>query len=470
MKLRALRRALGALAALIVASSASAQQGAGRPSEALEALSEAFEQLSERVAPAVVQVFTSGFSMSGDRQSALVTRQEGTASGVVIAPDGYVVTNAHVVSGARRIQVQLAERQVPGRRRTAVRPQGGKLEAELVGVDALTDLALLHVPSQGLEALSLGDSDKLKQGQLVLAFGSPLGLRNTVTMGVVSAVARQLSPDDPAAYVQTDAPVNPGNSGGPLVDATGQVVGINTLILSHSGGNEGVGLAIPSNVVRIITDQLRAHGRVRRGMIGVQLQTVDPVFVKALGLPQPWGVIVADVSDDGPAGPAGVRVGDVILSLDGRPVESVRQFSANLFRHTIDTTASLELVRGTDRLVLNVPVIERPDDPDRYLSLVDPKKNLVPELDLLGVDLPEERAQGLPRPRLDGGVLIAAVSRDATTPNRFLPGDVIHAVNRTFVLRLADLRDAVAGLKDGDPVVVQIEREGQLMFLAFEMD
>jgi len=470
MKLRALRRAMGALAALAAAASLSAQETTRRPSEALEALSGAFEQISERVAPAVVQVFTRSFGMSGDRQLALLTRQEGTASGVIIDPDGYIVTNAHVVSGARRVQVQLAEPPETMARRVAVRPQGVKLDAEVVGVDAITDLALLKIPRKDLRTLSLGDSDRLKQGQLVLAFGSPLGLRNTVTMGVVSAVARQLNPDDPAVYVQTDAPVNPGNSGGPLVDATGRVVGINTLILSHSGGSEGVGLAIPSNVVRAITDQLRASGRVHRGMIGVQLQTVDAVFAKALGLPQPWGVIVADVSDDGPAGPAGVQVGDVILSLDGRPVESVRQFSANLVRHTIDTVASLELVRGADRLVLKVPVIERPDDPDRYLSLVDPKKNLVPQLDILGVDLPDEPAPGQSRRRLDGGILVAAASGDATTPDRFLPGDVIHAVNRTFVLRLVDLRDAVADLKDGDPVVVQIERQGQLMFVAFEVD
>ena len=470
MKLRALRRAIGALAALAAAASLSAQEATRRPSEALEALSGAFEQISERVAPAVVQVFTRSFGMSGDRQLALLTRQEGTASGVIIDPDGYIVTNAHVVSGARRVQVQLAEPPETMARRVAVRPQGVKLDAEVVGVDAITDLALLKIPRKDLRTLSLGDSDRLKQGQLVLAFGSPLGLRNTVTMGVVSAVARQLNPDDPAVYVQTDAPVNPGNSGGPLVDATGRVVGINTLILSHSGGSEGVGLAIPSNVVRAITDQLRASGRVHRGMIGVQLQTVDAVFAKALGLPQPWGVIVADVSDDGPAGPAGVQVGDVILSLDGRPVESVRQFSANLVRHTIDTVASLELVRGADRLVLKVPVIERPDDPDRYLSLVDPKKNLVPQLDILGVDLPDEPAPGQSRRRLDGGILVAAASGDATTPDRFLPGDVIHAVNRTFVLRLVDLRDAVADLKDGDPVVVQIERQGQLMFVAFEVD
>lgn len=470
MTLQSVRLALAAVAALASAASAVAQQAVRRPSEALEALSGAFEQISELVAPAVVQVFTSGVGMSDDRQPGLLTRQAGTASGVIVDPDGYIVTNAHVVSGARRIQVQLAERSEPPSRPFAVRPQGVKLDAEVVGIDSVTDLALLKVAGKGLKTLSLGNSDRLKQGQVVLAFGSPLGLRNTVTMGVVSAVARQLSPDDAAVYVQTDAPVNPGNSGGPLVDATGQVVGINTLILSHSGGSEGVGLAIPSNVVRVITDQLRARGRVRRGMIGVQLQAVDAVFAKALGLPQPWGVIVADVSDEGPAGPAGVQVGDMILSLDGRPVESVRQFSANLFRHAIDATVSLELLRGADRLTLKVQVVERPDDPDRYSTLIDPKKNLVPQLDILGADLPNEPSGGRPHRRLDGGVLVAAVSGDATTPDRFLPGDVIHGVNRMFVLSLADLREAVADMKDGDPVVVQVERQGQLMYIAFELD
>jgi serine protease Do len=470
MRLRSVFHALVALAALTGPTSASAQQAARQSSEALETLSGAFEQISERVAPAVVQVFTSSFGMSGERRLAMLTKQEGTASGVIIDAEGYIVTNAHVVSGARRVQVELPEPPETASQALAPRPQGVKLDAEVVGVDAITDLALLKIPRKDLRTLSLGDSDRLKQGQIVLAFGSPLGLRNTVTMGVVSAVARQLSPDDPAVYVQTDAPVNPGNSGGPLVDATGRVVGINTMILSHSGGSEGVGLAIPSNVVRLVTDQLRAHGRVHRGMIGVQLQTVDAVFAKALALPQPWGVIVADVSDDGSAGPAGVQVGDVILSLDGRPVGSVRQFSANLFRHAIDATVSLELLRGADRLALKVQVIERPDDPDRYLSLVDPKKNLVPQLDLLGVDLPDEPTPGQPHRRLDGGILVATLSADASTPDRFLPGDVIHAVNRTFVLRLADLRDAVADLKDGDAVVVQIERQGQLMYVAFEAD
>jgi serine protease Do len=448
----------------------SALPATSRPADSLQALSGALERVSERVAPAVVQVHTTGFAVNADQQLAVLTRQEGIGSGVVIDADGYIVTNAHVVAGARRITVQLAPRSTSPTPGAETRTEGDRLEAELVGIDRPTDLALLRVPRMGLEALTLGDSDQLRQGQLVLAFGSPLGLGNTVTMGIVSAVARQLSLDDPAVYVQTDAPVNPGNSGGPLVDSSGQVVGINTMILSRSGGSEGVGLAIPANVVRVIAAQLKANGRVHRGMIGVQLQTVDSIMAAALRLPQSRGVIVTDVDRDGPAGPAGVQIGDVFVLLDGRPVESVRQFSANLFRHAADATVTLDLLRGDARLKLKVPVVSKPEDPSRYLAHVDPKKNLVPQLDLLCVDLDDELKASRPRPHIDGGVLVAAASSEAAVSDRFQPGDIIHGVNRSFLLTLADLKDAVADLKDGDPVVVQVERQGQLMLIAYEID
>jgi serine protease Do len=284
-------------------------------------------------------------------------------------------------------------------------------------------------------------------------------------------VARQLHIDDPLVYIQTDAPINPGNSGGPLVDATGQVVGINTMILSQSGGSEGVGLAIPSSTVRHIVDQLRANGHVRRGVIGVQAQTVGPVMAAALGLPQAWGVIVTDMSPDGSAAKAGVQLGDVIVSTDGKEVENVRQFGLNLYRHAIDATVALEILRGTDKLTLNVPVTERPDDPSRLLELADPQKNLVPQLDLLGVDVTDELSAAFGSPRLPGGVVVVAMTAEAAPPgDRFLPGDVIHAFNRTPVGSLAELRAAVASLKDGDPVVVQVERQGMLTLISFEID
>jgi serine protease Do len=453
------RQLLGLVGTLVLAPAVTAAGAPAGPQEpkggdALQAMSASFERVAQRVAPSVVQIFVSGYGLS-DGQSDVLTKQQGTASGTVLDPDGYIVTNAHVVSRARRIQVLLPALPGPDTQEpSVVRPQGVKRDAEVVGIDTATDLALLKISAHGLAALQLGDSEKLRQGELVFAFGSPLGLGNTVTMGVVSAVARQLQPDDMLAYVQTDAPINPGNSGGPLVDVRGHVVGINTMILTRSGGSEGVGLAIPSNTVRYIVDQLRARGRVHRGVIGVQVQTVGPTMAAALGLPQAWGVIVADIDPDGPAGKAGIQIGDVVVAVDGEAVGNVREFGINLYHHPTGATVALDLLRGNAKVRVRVPVIERPDDPDTLMDMVRPEKNLVPQ--------PLRKASG---------VLVVAMSADASPPaDRFQPGDVIHAVNWSTVTSLEDLRKAVTGLKDGDPVVVQIERGGALKFVAFEID
>jgi serine protease Do len=439
--------------------------------QALDAMSRSFERIAADVSPSVVQIFTTGYSMAA-RRGEVLTKQEGTASGVVVDPDGLIVTNAHVVIGAGRITVQMAApSDSPRRERTVLRAAGAKLVAEVMGVDGATDLALLKVPAKGLRALPLGDSDRLRQGQLVLAFGSPLGLGNTVTMGVVSAVARQLGPDDPLAYVQTDAPINPGNSGGALVDSRGDVVGINTMILSQSGGSEGVGLAIPSNTVRSIVAQLRSHGHVHRGAIGVEVQTVTPTMVAAMGLPVADGVIVADVDPSGPGATAGLQIGDVVLAVDEHPVANVRQFALSLFRHDVDATVALDVRRGQERMAIRSLVVERPDDPSRFLEMVRPETNLVPQLDLLGVDLDASVVAALPPLRITTGVLVAAISAAAApSGDRFQPGDVIHAVNGAPVASLLALRQAVKDMNDGDPIVLQIERAGSLRYVAFELD
>jgi serine protease Do len=437
----------------------------------LEELSASFEHIAERVSPSVVQIFTSGYSV-GSGPWGVVMRHAGEASGVLIDPAGYIVTNAHVVHAARRIQVQLAQRvEPPGWQRSVVRPQGARVEAQLVGIDITTDLALLKIPAGGAPALELGDSDTLRQGQVVLAFGSPLGLGNTVTMGVVSAVAREVRPDDMMVYVQTDAPINPGNSGGPLVDSEGRVVGINTMILSQSGGSEGVGLAIPSNIVRPIVEQLRKNGRVRRGVVQMEVESVTPTMAAALKLPQSWGIIISDTNPDGPADKAGLRVGDFIATIDGKAVDTMRHFGISLYRHAPGSTVTLEVLRGTQRLTFNVPVVQRQDDPGRFLDMVDPKKDLVPELDLLAVDLSESYLAAIETPRKLGGVLVAGMTADAAPPaDRFQPGDIIHAVNGKEVMTVVELRAAVAGMKDGEPCVVQLERQGMLMFVTFEID
>ena len=229
---------------------------------------------------------------------------------------------------------------------------------QVIGVDQETDLAVLKLQiDRELTVLELGDSETLSPGELVMAFGSPLGLANSVSLGVVSAVARQIRVDDPMIYIQTDASINPGNSGGPLVDVDGRVVGINTFILSQSGGSEGIGFAVPSNIVRTVYEQIRQFGRVRRGEIGVHSQTLTPELASGLGLPQMWGVVLADVYPGSPAAAAGLRIGDIILTLNGKTMENARQFQVNLYPRRVGETLDLEVLRGSAR----VPVLGNPD-------------------------------------------------------------------------------------------------------------
>ena len=304
-----------------------------RESQELVVLSETLELLSHTVGLAVVQIFTSSYTAGeGLLQpgAALLSQQRGSGSGVIVDPSGYIVTNAHVVANATRVQVELTvPQEVTASRRSILPPSGRLVGAQVVGIDAETDLAVLKVQvGRPLPSLELGDSDALKPGQLVMAFGSPLGLANSVSLGVVSAVARQVRPDHPMIYVQTDASINPGNSGGPLVDVRGQVVGISTFIISQSGGSDGIGFAAPSNIVRSVYDQIREQGQVIRGEIGVRAQTITPELAGALGLAQDWGVVLADVHPGGPADVAGFRIGDIVLSLDGKVMENARAASS----------------------------------------------------------------------------------------------------------------------------------------------
>src|SRR6185503_16949042 len=258
-------------------------------------------------------------------------------------------------------------------------------------------------------------------------------------------------------YVQTDASINPGNSGGPLVDAQGRMVGLNTMILTQSGGNEGIGFAAPSNIVRTVYEQLRKTGRVRRGVIGVRAQTITPPLATGLGLGLDRGVVLSDVTPAGPAEAAGLKAGDVVLALDGKPMENARQFDVNLYRRAPGDSVMLSVRRGEQTLEAKVPVVPRPDDAsERLLALVTPEKNLIPRLGVLGLELDDEllRAAGPLRGR--EGVVVAARAGGADSAE-LRAGDVIYAVNGVSVLGLAELRSAVAAAKPGQPLVLHVE-------------
>ena len=450
------------------------QPDGGKSPANLHELSDWFEALAGRVSPAVVQVVSSGFApVRGEAPAAVVvSKRRSTGSGVIVDPNGLVITNAHVIVGAQRVQVLLASRTkpLPGRR-SILSPRAKFREAKIVGFDVETDLAVLKIEAQDLPFVPFGDSDDLRPGQLVFAFGSPLGLENSVTMGVVSSVARQLRPGDPMIYIQTDTAMNPGNSGGPLVNADGQIVGINTLIFSQSGGNEGIGFAAPSNIVRTVFEQIQKQGRVRRGEIGVHVQTITPELAVGLGLPRDWGVILADVKPGGPGYIGGLKLGDIVLTLDGKTMENGRQFDVNVYQRTIGDVVEIKVLRGSEELTVRVTVLEREGDPEQLARMVSRQQNAIARLGILGISLNPKVAEIMPPLRRSTGVVVAGRLADGPYwSSLFQPGDVIYRVNQKPTTGLRELRAVLAELREDTPVVVQIERLGRLMFVTFELE
>jgi serine protease Do len=272
-------------------------------------------------------------------------------------------------------------------------------------------------------------------------------------------------------YVQTDASVNPGNSGGPLVDSAGRVVGLNTAILSQSGGSEGIGLAVPSNIVRSVYERLRSSkgGRFRRGTIGVRTQTITHALATGLSLPSEGSVILGDVTPGSTADKADLRVGDVVLALDGKPMQNGRQFEVNMYRKEPGTTVTVSVLREGKRQDVPVVVAEKAEDADKFVALVEAEKNLVPRLGVLAVELDDEVVSLLPKLRGNEGVLVAARAREGTEDD-LTPGDVIYAINGVSVRSLSELRSVVERAKRGDSLVFQVERKSQLLYLTQEVD
>jgi serine protease Do len=293
---------------------------------------------------------------------------------------------------------------------------------------------------------------------------------DSVSMGVVSAVARQLTEDDPRIYVQTDAPINPGNSGGPLVDADGSLVGINTFIFSKSGGSEGIGFAIPSNVVRYVYTSLMKDGHVHRGHVGIFARTITQPLSTAFHIEPEKGVLVEDVTPESPAEKAGVEVGDVVLSIGETELHNVRDLSLQLYQYAIGDTVKLEILRNGKRSSVTVTVTEKSDDPERFADMVNPADNLISSLGLLGVTIDDRLRKSLSL-RMPDGVLVATHSGlSMYFGDQPHEGDVIHAVNGAPVSSVDILRLKLNSLEPKDPLVLQVERDGSLMFLVLESD
>ena len=377
-------------------------------------------------------------------------RMQGAGSGVIINRDGYVLTNNHVVEGAKEVTVTLSDKQ--------------EYKARVVGRDSRTDLAVLKIePKATLEAAPMGDSDQLRVGDWVLAIGNPFGLSNTVTSGIVSAKGRIIGAGPYDDFIQTDTPINPGNSGGPLFNMKGEVVGINTAILSNG---QGIGFAIPVNVVKPLVPQLVSRGEVTRGYIGVSIQPITPELGKAMKLTNDKGVLVADVVPGSPADKAGVRRGDVIVAFNNKAVEEPRDLSSMVANTPVGQEVNVAVLRDGAKKQLAVKVEKLGSGGSKIEESGQPSQGKWG----LGLQDLKPGIAGQPASKADRGVLVASVQPGSPADLAGIhQGDIILGINRQPVTSVKETKEAMAGAKDNDSVLLLVKRGEGTFFAALNM-
>ena len=409
----------------------------------LEGLPPMFREFFERNMPQQPR------SPRGDRQREAMS----LGSGFIISSDGYVLTNNHVVADADEIIVRLSDR--------------SELQAKLIGTDPRTDVALLKVDGKNLPTVKLGDSEKLKVGEWVLAIGSPFGFDHSVTKGIVSAKGRTLPNDTYVPFIQTDVAINPGNSGGPLFNMKGEVVGINSQIFTRSGGFMGLSFAIPIDVALDVSNQLKKDGKVSRGWLGVVIQEVNKDLAESFGLDKPAGALVAQVLEDGPAAKGGLQVGDVILSMNGQPIV----MSADL-PHLVGSLkdgekAKLEIIRNGKRQTLDVAVGAMPDDDADITAGADGStERSSNRLGVAVADLTAEQKKSL---ELKGGVVIKEVQDGPAALIGLRPGDVISHLNNQAIGSAKEFTEIAKELPKNRSVSMRVLRQGRASFITFKL-
>ncbi len=373
-------------------------------------------------------------------------REFGEGSGVIVSSDGYIMTNNHVVEGAEELTVIL--------------PDKRRFKAKIIGTDPRTDLALIKIDAMGLPPLPWGDSGKLRVGELVLAVGSPFGLTQTVTMGIVSAVGRaNMGIVDYEDFIQTDAAINPGNSGGALVNLKGELIGIPSAIFSQTGGYMGIGFAIPSNMAKSVMASLQKHGKVIRGWIGVSIQELTPELAKEFGVKDAKGVLVADVLDDGPAAKAKLERGDIITAYDGKPVTNPTQLRMLVADTAPGTTVTLTVVRDERTREVKVTVGELPRETARASGEIEGDHALA---GIVVEPAPRDRSG-----RRVGGVWVVDVDPGSPAALAGLrPGDLIREINRKPVKSVEDFERMAGRLRPQERVLLLVTRGNATIFLS----
>ena len=435
-----------------------------------------FSPVVKKVAPSVVKVFTSlkvkdapnamipddpwlrrffGEEPGERGRGPRLPKQHGQGSGVIVTKDGYILTNSHVVENADEVKVALT-------------PDGREYTAKVIGSDPKTDIAVLKIEASDLPFLPLANSDQIEVGDIVLAVGNPFGIGQTVTMGMVSAIGRGNVGLDYEDFIQTDAAINPGNSGGALVDTAGRLVGINTAILSRSGGNQGIGFAVPANLARYVTDSLVSHGRVIRGFLGVMIQDVTPNLAKEFDLKDAAGALIAEVTPKSPAEKAGLKSGDVVLNLDGKPVRDSRQLKLRVAQIAPGKKVSMEILRDGSRKNVELTLQEFPQD--EKLAKAEETESSASDA-LKGVEVADldSAARGpLKLPRGMQGALVTNVAEDSAAFEAGLRrGDVIQEINRKPVKTAEDAVAMTEKMKD-KTILLKIWSRGGTRFLVVD--
>ena len=422
-----------------------------------------FVALAKRLKPEVVNISTIQTAEQPDAPNPFGQRdrfsapsprgqfkQRSLGSGFIIEPDGLILTNFHVVDNAETITVRLLD--------------GRELAGKVVGKDQKTDIALVKISARDLPVAPLADSDRLEVGEWVMAIGNPFGLDNTVTSGIVSAKDRQIGAGPYDHFIQTDASINPGNSGGPLVNLEGEVVGINTAIFSQSGGNIGIGFAIPINLVKDLLPQLKTGGKITRGWLGVSIQGITPDLAASLGLDQAKGALVSSVVQNSPADRAGIKAGDVIVGYAGKPINNANDLPFLVAGTPVGKTISLQVFRGNKETPVAV-AIEKMKEEEVIASPTE-KDDLGLTVEQITPDIAEDL--GLEQTH---GVVITAVAPDGLGDEAgFQPGDIVREINRQPVRNLSDYRNIMASATQSKSILFLVQREDSTIFLALRKE
>jgi serine protease Do len=413
-------------------------------SKVVKASTEGMEQL--QMDPMFRQFFgQGGLEVPKDR------REKALGSGVIVSPEGYILTNNHVVDGATDIKVTLSDKR--------------EFQARIVGTDPKTDIAVLKIQAPNLVPLTIGDSSKVEVGDVAIAVGDPFGVGQTVTKGIISAKGRDgLGIEDYEDFLQTDAPINPGNSGGALVNDRGELIGINTAIISHgSGGSQGIGFAVPSNLARQVMDQILKNGKVVRAYLGILPQDVTPSMAKAFGEKEAKGIVVGDVTPSSPAQESGIQRGDIILELNGKPISDSNQLRMTISMMAPGTRVQLKTLRNGNERDLTVKLAEMPMETTKLNSPEDGGSKALGGVQVSTLN--PEIAQQLGLPANTQGVVVTGVDPDSQMAQSGLNrGDVIQEVNHQPVKNVSEFQEALK--KSGDEPLLLVNRGGTTLYIA----